>query len=477
MPEFSKLLRQRLATGTPADSHPDADTLTAFAEKLLPLGEQNRVLQHIAFCSHCREVIVLSQGALPAELPVAAARPSVATSARTGRRLWAPLFGLAASTAALAVVAVLIVRTPSQHAGSAATIVNQETKQEANVAPPLPPAVALEAPGAPAPRVSQQGLPSANASALTTTGSIKSRHAETTETGVEASAVPPVVASNRTSDISEIADSVVPVPRSRRNYLNDRALTSNQLQNVPRVNEIPGVGGAGYSAQLSNTFVNSGQLNFSELPSAVPSGAQIAGVQGREVGTTSLATSEHHFPVLGGVKRVTGEVARFRVSIVKPGQNAMFGLLNPGKTQSLEITSIAPGQGGSELDQTQAFRAPAMKKNAATAAAAPAAPTWVVLEGKLLVMNESGTWVSGYPGTDVEFSAVTSHGADVWAGGHRGALFHSRDGGLTWERIPLGESTTASVKSITTMEANVQVTMSDGQIWNSQDSGHSWTRK
>ena len=43
--------------------HPDAESLTAFAEQLLPAAERDEILAHMATCSRCREVVFLAQKA------------------------------------------------------------------------------------------------------------------------------------------------------------------------------------------------------------------------------------------------------------------------------------------------------------------------------------------------------------------------------------------------------------------------------
>ena len=58
--------------------HPDADSLSAFVEGVLPEHERAECLAHLAECSRCREVVFLAQGA-----PVAPAAPAlVPTPAR-----------------------------------------------------------------------------------------------------------------------------------------------------------------------------------------------------------------------------------------------------------------------------------------------------------------------------------------------------------------------------------------------------------
>ena len=67
MENVPKIVRDRLQQGTPvtAESHPDANLLTAFAEHSLAGRERDHVLQHLAQCGDCRETVAL---ALPAEV-------------------------------------------------------------------------------------------------------------------------------------------------------------------------------------------------------------------------------------------------------------------------------------------------------------------------------------------------------------------------------------------------------------------------
>ena len=73
VPQFVlKQMREKATAGF----HPDADLLTAFAEQSLPGSERARVIEHLAACGDCRDVLAL---ALPATeiavSPVSIARP------------------------------------------------------------------------------------------------------------------------------------------------------------------------------------------------------------------------------------------------------------------------------------------------------------------------------------------------------------------------------------------------------------------
>ena len=91
MQNVPKIVRERLKVVPPAVNHPDADALTAFAERSLPERERGVVLEHLARCGDCRDIVAL---ALPAAGPVEAAiRPS-----RSGWLTWPALrWGLVAA--------------------------------------------------------------------------------------------------------------------------------------------------------------------------------------------------------------------------------------------------------------------------------------------------------------------------------------------------------------------------------------------
>lgn len=79
MTELPKIVRERLQAAGGGGPHPDADLLAAFAEHSLAGRERESVLQHLAVCSGCREVVALAQpeteeGSV-ARVPPMAAKP------------------------------------------------------------------------------------------------------------------------------------------------------------------------------------------------------------------------------------------------------------------------------------------------------------------------------------------------------------------------------------------------------------------
>ncbi len=137
MTEVPKIVHDRLRAAlpdqaAPGESHPDADLLTAFAERALSASEREGVLVHLARCGDCRELIAL---ALPAAEP--ATVPAVAEASRAGapprRKLsfaW-PTLRWAALAAGVAVAAAVLLMHPGK--------LNQGTE------PPINPQVATTA--------------------------------------------------------------------------------------------------------------------------------------------------------------------------------------------------------------------------------------------------------------------------------------------------------------------------------------------
>jgi hypothetical protein len=79
--------------------HPDADSLTAFAEELLPVQEREQIVAHMATCGRCREVVFLARQAADedrAVVPASAVEKKLRASWSGGWRwAWVPVGALA----------------------------------------------------------------------------------------------------------------------------------------------------------------------------------------------------------------------------------------------------------------------------------------------------------------------------------------------------------------------------------------------
>jgi len=86
-------------------------------------------------------------------------------------------------------------------------------------------------------------------------------------------------------------------------------------------------------------------------------------------------------------------------------------------------------------------------------------------------------WTRVQVDKDTRFRVVSLVDGSVWAGGSGGALFHSRNGGLNWNRVVLSGET-ATVVSIQFDDAQRgTVTTSGGTRWSTSDGGVAWTKQ
>ena len=88
------------------------------------------------------------------------------------------------------------------------------------------------------------------------------------------------------------------------------------------------------------------------------------------------------------------------------------------------------------------------------------------------------TWQEVRVADGVDFRAVAAVGPEAWAGGSKGALFHSRDRGAHWVQVRVEESGHPLSGVIRTIEAadaaRVTVTTDSGQKWLTSDAGGHW---
>ncbi len=117
MQNVPKIVRDRLRAAPPAVNHPDADLLTAFAERSLTDRERAVVLEHLARCGDCRDIVALSLPEI--ESVQTAVRPSP-----SGWFTWPALrWGfVAAGVVAIASLGILQFQRRSQPATTASAL-------------------------------------------------------------------------------------------------------------------------------------------------------------------------------------------------------------------------------------------------------------------------------------------------------------------------------------------------------------------
>lgn len=128
--------------------HPGAEVLSAFGEQALGERERGEVLEHLAACGRCREVVALAREAAGAE--VAAPR-----HAPLRPRVWFRSWGLAlaplAAVAAAAVFAIYVHERDVERSVEMARVEQQRSTEKAPMLPQASPQ--LLAPAAPSPAI------------------------------------------------------------------------------------------------------------------------------------------------------------------------------------------------------------------------------------------------------------------------------------------------------------------------------------
>ncbi len=538
MPEISSLLRQRLQAGENTRlQHPDADTLTAYVEQLLPAPERKLVLEHIAVCGDCREIVFLAtpEDALVSGPEAAGLEPVApeAVSPSPARRLWfqTPGFGLAASIAAMAVAVTLVMELPHKNqpfSSSPATVANQvssvQTQKASDAkgtiaAPGTSSSVASSEPAAkPSSAPLNDAKTNANSDVILRSSASVSPSSQPLNVPAKKSAVlnrerdtrqplsPEImaqVAAAKGDVIGGLAGASSPLPggpaqvtsaapvlearASRQDYLNAQRFSKDavdsasapagqtNLPSAPDPSSNSLANGSAYSRQstlLSGSFQQQSNA-YLVIPEAQQQTTQ---------GTLAFTPRPpEHQSLLSKIFEV-GKRPIKRAEPALQSQNvSRFAMFNNG----LSVQHSDPVAANSTVDVTDS---PSLAKSPAFTArgfgasrkaflGAASIYRWKVAQGKLLKSADAVIWLPGYAATDgIEFSAVHSSGSEIWAGGNRGQLIHSSDGGLTWEKASLGDATAGSVVSIESTGLNVHVVTAPSQSWSSLDGGKTWIK-
>ena len=484
MPELPNLLRQRLAATENGETqaHPDADTLTAYMEQSLAPAESKTVVAHLAVCEPCREVVALSQA-----LTVEPATQTVLTPAPVPRwrRLFTPVFGAAAAVAAMAVIAVMVLQLPQKHPQQSLNSPSSNAKQtqQAQAAPVGDQTAPAEA-KAPAPTRAAEA-PSASvgsadlAAARETEARLKDRAKTTAETKrALASVAPPPPPSAAPAKAPVLTAGLPKKDYVNTNFFNasssDKVVLDSQGNSLPPAPQ-PQPGATNSAFNIANNKITS----FADLP------ANAAGQSNVRL-LTPPPPPEHLGCTVCKIVQSTAHTLGFhspaRTPALRAGALSSSALGGPGmfsgaieKSQPAEISAAPARADADSFAASSSLSASAMAPSLHKSDSA--APTWKVVDGKLMKSSGQSQSEDAYPvaSTTMEFSFVNARGNDVWAGGSHASLIHSRDGGQTWETIKLGDNASGTIVSIIAGTMSVQIKTSDNQTWSSANGGKTWS--
>ena len=454
MTEVPKIVYDRLRAALPEQAHPDADLLTAFAEQALSATERDGVLQHLALCGDCRDVVAL---ALPAAdlvaAPIASETDGLQTTASRSRGphklsfAWPTLRWAALAAGAVVAAAVLLV-----HPGK----LNQAT-------PSAHQQITPSAPAASGPQIASSSVPSSQIAT-----SPNNQYA--------------VLAKDEAEPKSEL--------RLSKKLKAGQAVKPAQAES---------------GMLLADNKKDSGQAG---KPSAAPSDRDRVFAYDAPSSRAATETVE----VSGAAAAVTTEPSAENALMARnetPRDDAPA--IEKAKPALQEMETMETN----EQVKTEAAAVPgparAQTRNVMSAAklASPASPTlarnvtWAIKAGVLQRSLDSGQSWQDALHADHPLLCYASHDEDVWTGGQAGTLFHSANSGVTWVQVQPSIKARQLSSDITHIEvrnaevrdddlrgnmrdelrgnargpAEILLSTTNNEIWSSSDGGKTWTKK
>jgi hypothetical protein len=444
-PEPALLAQSKPGPSLPEPAHPNADLLTALAEQALSATERAGVLEHLALCGDCREVVAL---ALPdagmAAVPTAAHSGTIRATAAKSQPNWLsssrlawPGLRWAALAAGIALAASLVLLNPGK--------LNQATLRSAS------------------PQVAHTTFPAASPQIASPTVA-----SSPVPTSPVASSPMTLSSTIRPSVLAEAGPSKTDAARTR---LEPRL--SKKLKAAPTITQ-----------EQSGMLLADNRTSVSRLdkPPAVPSAA-IPAFKRPESAPRSVTETVEVTAANGAVETesfgVNGALAQNDAPAIEKAK--------PALQDELIVAPRKPGAtAGAASAQLQGRNAMSVVKLAPSPnqTLAPNV-TWLITAGVLQRSLDSGQSWQNALHADHPLLCYASHVSDVWTGGQAGTLFHSVDGGVTWLQVQPssnGHVLTSDVTRIDIREveggpAQIIVSTNSNEMWSSADGGKTWQKK
>jgi Carboxypeptidase regulatory-like domain/Putative zinc-finger len=585
MQNVPKIVRERLKAVAPAVNHPDADLLTAFAERSLPDRERNVVLEHLARCGDCRDIVAL---ALPESEPVQTVlRPSPG-----GWLTWPSLrWGfVAAGVLAIASFSILQLQRHSQPttvalkqpAGPemaanepkkavAQFVAPASTEKNEKLQVPAAPAFADAADGANAIVIEKK---TATSIASIQDGAVSAQTKSGTNTVHGAIVGGPALHGPRVANQwqqTNAAQNQLPAPTPQEFAKQQRAEADTSANERMTTTETASASGAApamaqpapqspsgdeatyltrakpLASRTGGTVNNANspsrdQLKVASAPGQIagyvvdPSGAVVSDARitikaaNAQVTATAMTNSQGAWLIAGlpsGNYKAQAEATGFRTTVLDlnydANQPSMYSFtLSPGSvSETVEVaaqeaqaeTSSAstianrensqPSVNGRDLKQMDTLSRRGLPRWAINAAGAlqrsfDQGQTWqtVDVNANLLSANAASLLISANAPqakskdsdkalkqkvAPLTFRALAAVGADVWAGGSAGSLYHSQDAGNHWIRVVPASASVALTGDILTLEfadpQHGKISTSTSELWTTADAGQTWQKQ
>jgi hypothetical protein len=458
MHRIPKIVTERLGTAGPARHHPDPDLLTAFVEQSLPTPERAIVVEHLAGCSNCREIVAF---ALPE-------RQEVKVPANPASRGWftwnALRWGFVTAGILIATFGVIQYRRYSRHSMLADKLPASPAIYKDAENKPLPTIPASKA-AEPTRKAQKEPVPAANEerdqSATTQAAPIPAPPAEASKSTVL------TASGSRNSRTAAHRASLYPGPRVMQQNQWQNA-TANQQQiagTAPQslVNEIHGNAVPASAESVAVTVKQDDQLKAQEQDALVALNSQKLDQQLPQGGQAEAEVER--------AKPATVVSGAAKVLRAAPSPLGVAGTL-----PSPKWTISSTGALQRSFDQGSTWQEVSVNGNTAP----PGAASYSVAKVSQPTFVDKDQ-ADKKKATPVVFRAVAANGADVWAGGSAGLLYHSTDAGSHWTRVVPTSKGVILVGDIVTVEfsdaQHGSVSTSTPEVWTTTDAGQTWQKQ
>jgi hypothetical protein len=453
MQNVPEIVRRRLKAATPSADHPDANALTAFAERSLGQDERALVLEHLGCCSDCRDIVAL---ALPAMEPVETAlRP-----AATGWLTWPALrWGFVAA----GIVAI-----------SALGVVEYQRRPATTASPAR---ARVEVAGSESSEAKNQSLAAPAYSATT-------KKAANIQAPAPYALTDAVGATDATLSGKESTLRAIPPPAfapQQRAGSPHGTVVGGALTHGPRMpnqwQQQNAIQNQAAAAAPSSAFAK--QQAAGDL-SANMDGPAVSQTVAVEAQSTQLETQSQNLDARQIDKRQLNARPAASPQSGEDYTSARVGKAKPAET-SPDARSASSGpvprwtinsSGGLErsLDQGTTWQVVNVNAN----------PVYFAAETSVRIPGSTSRMKVQKDAVPV-FRAVAASGVDVWAGGTGSALYHSQDAGDHWTRVVPTSSRTILTGDIISLEfsdmEHGKVSTSNAEVWTTTDNGQTWQKQ
>ena len=468
MQNVPKIVRERLRAATPAVDHPDADVLTAFAERSLPKREQGVVLEHLARCGDCRDIVAL---ALPATEPVEA----VVNRSSSGWLTWPALRWAFVAVGVVAIASLGVVRYQ-----------RGRTQNMAASAPARSEIAAKGAREAAAQQTSKDDYASARVA--------KSKAWAAPSKSEKIPAPPPsAFVDSRVAPVSSFRDKEKERDEKKSTLRADRFQALAPLPPASTGRDAGSrIGQLAHGPRVSNQWQQNTVQNQlqNQAPSASsPPKQQAAGdlsanmevprasdsVEVQTAQTTAQTQSLDSLQVQSLPAQVTSGSAP-AVSASGPAPSGTIG--GPVATSSRSIprwTISSAGRLQRSFDQGNTWQDVDVNANLASVVGTSLE---IPANAARASKNKDARQDLKREAASAAFRAVAAAGADIWAGGS--GLYHSLDAGNHWTRIVPASADAMLTGDIVSLEFSDQhgkVATSTAEIWITTDGGQNWQKQ